>query len=500
MDTAVGQPRGRSRGSRATTLPPFAVTFVFSRRLFLRLLGIVYLIAFATLGAQMTGLVGSRGILPIGELLSRARSAYGSDAFHAFPTLLWLSSSDAMLLLLCWGGAALSLLLVCDVVPVVACPLLWVFYLSLTVAGQVFLEFQWDMLLLEAGLVACLYAPLRSPRAEPNPIVRWVLWSLAFKLTFLSGITKLASGDPTWAAWTAMTYHYWTQPLPTWTSWYVSQLPVAFHYWSVPGMFATELVVPFAIFLPPRFRRTRLIACVLMILLQAGIGATGNYGFFNLLTIVLYLALLDDQTLRRRPVMQPESEPARPEPRPWRVAMSIAAVAIACLSTVALVREIQLTAGTRVQIARAWPGRVLAWVSPFRSINGYGLFRVMTTERPELVIEVSDDGQDFKEYEFPWKPGDPKRRPAFVEPYMPRLDWQMWFAALDPLGAQYWLDSLAQRILEGEPAVLRLLGPGPLAARPRRVRIAVYDYRFTTRAERERSGAWWVRTFRGDLN
>ena len=476
------------------------MTFVFSRRLFLRLLGIVYLIAFASLGVQMTGLVGSRGILPIGELLSRAHTAYGVEAFHAFPTLLWLSSGDAMLLFLCWGGAALSLLLICDLVPVMGCALLWVFYLSLTVAGQVFLEFQWDMLLLEAGLLACLYAPLRSPAAEPNPIVRWVLWSLAFKLTFLSGITKLASGDPTWAAWTAMTYHYWTQPLPTWTSWYAAQLPTAFHHWSVPGMFATELLVPFAIFLPPRFRRTRLIACVLMILLQAGIGATGNYGFFNLLTIVLYLALLDDQTLRRRPVMQPASDPPRPEPRTWRVAISIAAVAIACLSTVALVREIQLTARTRAQIVRAWPGRVLDWVSPFRSINGYGLFRVMTTERPELVIEVSDEGPDFKEYAFRWKPGDPQRRPAFVEPHMPRLDWQMWFAALDPLDARYWLDSLAQRILEGEPSVIRLLGPSPSAARPRRVRIAVYDYRFTTRGERARSGAWWVRTFRGNLN
>ena len=476
------------------------MTFVFSRRLFLRLLGIVYLIAFASLGVQMTGLVGSRGILPIGELLSRARAEYGVEAFHAFPTLLWLSSGDAMLLFLCWGGAALSLLLICDLVPVMGCALLWVFYLSLTVAGQVFLEFQWDMLLLEAGLLACLYAPLRSPAAEPNPIVRWVLWSLAFKLTFLSGITKLASGDPTWAAWTAMTYHYWTQPLPTWTSWYAAQLPTAFHHWSVPGMFATELLVPFAIFLPPRFRRTRLIACVLMILLQAGIGATGNYGFFNLLTIVLYLALLDDQTLRRRPVMQPASDPPRPEPRTWRVAISIAAVAIACLSTVALVREIQLTARTRAQIVRAWPGRVLDWVSPFRSINGYGLFRVMTTERPELVIEVSDEGPDFKEYAFRWKPGDPQRRPAFVEPHMPRLDWQMWFAALDPLDARYWLDSLAQRILEGEPSVIRLLGPSPSAARPRRVRIAVYDYRFTTRGERARSGAWWVRTFRGNLN
>jgi hypothetical protein len=405
-----------------------------------------------------------------------------------------------MLLFLCWGGAGLSLLLIGGFAPVVTSALLWVFYLSLAVAGQVFLEFQWDMLLLEAGLLAILYAPLRSPGAEPNPIVRWVLWSLAFKLTFLSGITKLVSGDPTWAAWTAMTYHYWTQPLPTWTSWYVVQLPAALHYWSVPGMFATELMVPWAIFLPARFRTTRLIACVLMILLQAGIGATGNYGFFNLLTIVLYLALLDDQTLGWRSTTRPDSDPPRREPGPWRVAVSIAAVAIACLSTVALVREIQLTARTRAQIARAWPGRVLDWVSPFRSINGYGLFRVMTTERPVLVIEVSDDDRTFREYEFRWKPGDPGRRPAFVEPHMPRLDWQMWFAALDPPGAQYWLESLAQRILEGEPAVLRLLGTGPLTARPRRVRIAYYEYRFSTPAERARSGAWWVRTFRGNLN
>ena len=476
------------------------MTFVFSRRLFLRLLGFVYLSAFASLGVQITGLVGSRGILPIGALLSQARATYGAEAVHAFPTLLWLSSGDAMLLLLCWGGALLSVLLIVGLAPAVTSAVLWVFYLSLTVAGQVFLEFQWDMLLLETGLLACLYAPLRSPDAEPNPIVRWVLWSLAFKLTFLSGITKLASGDPTWAAWTAMTYHYWTQPLPTWTSWYAAQSPAAVQYWSVPAMLAFELIVPFAIFLPARFRAMRLIACALMTLLQVGIAATGNYGFFNLLTIVLYLALLDDQTLRRRPAVQPDRAPPRPEPRSWRLAISVAAVAIACLSTVAFVREIQLTARTRAQIARAWPGRILDWVSPFRSVNGYGLFRVMTTERLELVIEVSGDEQNFEEYEFRWKPGDPRRRPAFVEPHMPRLDWQMWFAALDPAGAAYWLDSLGQRILEGEPSVLRLLGPRPFSARPRRVRIAAYDYRFTTPAERARNGAWWVRTFRGYLN
>jgi hypothetical protein len=203
--------------------------------------------------------------------------------------------------------------------------------------------------------------------------------------------------------------------------------------------------------------------------------------------------MLDDRTLRRRPnVQQPDADAPRPEPAFWRVATGAAAVAIGCLSLVAFVREMQLTAGTPSQIARAWPGRALAWVEPFRSINGYGLFRVMTTERPELVIEVSENGQDFKECR--WKPGDPTRRPAFVEPHMPRLDWQMWFAALDPFGAERWLEPLAMRLADGEPAVVRLLGPSPLAGPPRSVRLGYYDYRFTTPAERSQSGDWWVRT------
>ena len=478
------------------------VTFVFSRRLFLRLLGITYLIAFASLGVQMTGLVGSHGILPIADFLPRARNTLGPDAYHLLPTLLWLWSGDTALALFCWAGAVLSLVLIAGFAPVPTSALLWVLYLSLTVAGQVFLEFQWDLLLLETGLLACLYAPIRAAASEPNPIVRWVLWGLAFKLTFLSGITKVLSGDPTWADWTAMTYHYQTQPIPAPTSWYAHQSPAAILYWSVPAMLAIELVVPFAIVLPARFRKTRFVSCALMTLLQVAIGATGNYGFFNWLAIVLYLALLDDQTLRlgRRAIARAEGETRPPEPKVWRVATSLAAVAIAGLSVVAFVREIQVTAGTSTQIERSWPGRVLGWLSPFRSVNGYGLFRVMTTARPELVIQVSENGRDWTDYEFKWKPGDPNRRPPFVAPYMPRLDWQMWFAALDPAGAQYWLESLMRRIRDGEPAVIRLLGPIPIAGRPLEVRVAYYDYRFTTPAERARSGAWWIRTLKGYLN
>jgi lipase maturation factor 1 len=475
-------------------------TFAFSRDLFLRLLGLVYLIAFLSLAVQITGLVGSRGILPIGQVLTLARSQYGAQAYRILPTLLWLGSSDGVLTFLCWAGAALALVAVAGRARAPIFVLLWALYLSLTVAGQVFLEFQWDALLLETGVLACLYAPLRASRAiEPNPIVRWVLWSLAYKLTFLSGITKILSGDPSWAAWTAMTYHYETQPLPAWISWYAHQLPARLHYWSVPAAFAIELAAPFAIFLPVRFWWTRLVACAAMTLFQLSIAATGNYGFFNLLAIVLYLALLDDQTLRLRPSGPVADKNMPREPVAWRVATSTMAIGIAVVSTITFVQEMERTAGTPVQLEGAWADQVVRWLGPFRSINGYGLFRVMTTARPEIVIEVSADGQEWKEYEFRWKPGDPRRRPRFVEPHMPRLDWQMWFAALDPGGAQYWLAPLLQRILAGEPSVLRLLGPSPLTAPPRFARLAYYRYRFTTRAERAGTGAWWVRTFEGYL-
>jgi hypothetical protein len=490
------------------------VTFVRSRWLFLRLVGVIYLIAFVSLAVQITGLVGERGILPAGQFLSQAHDACGSEAYINWPTLIWISQRDAFLSLLAWGGAVVSLLLIAGLAPLVSAALLWLLYLSLSIAGQVFLEFQWDALLLETGLLAILYAPVvwRSRIAtdpEPPAAVRWVLWFLAFKLTFLSGITKILSGDRTWANWTALTYHYETQPIPAWTSWYMHQLPTWLHVWSVAGMFVIELAVPWLIFVPPRFARVRLVAALLMMSLQLGIAATGNYGFFNLLTIVLYLALLDDGVLmaglKPRPTIRATSRRAveanaRPTGRAatWHLLGSGAAIAIAGLSVMTVLREIDTTWG-RTGLEWTWSDSALRLVAPLNSINGYGLFRVMTTERPEIVIEVSGDGTTWKEYEFRWKAGDVYRRPRFVEPHMPRLDWQMWFAALDPRGAQRWLAPFVQRLLDREPTVLRLLGPNPLDSPVRCAKLAYYQYHFTTGAERAANGAWWKRERVGDL-
>ncbi len=278
--------------------------FQLSRWLFLRLLAVVYLLAFGSLAPQLPGLVGADGLLPAAEYLDRAREFFGARAYYQFPTLAWIAAGDWALLALCWSGIVLAILALAGVAPMATFALLWALYLSLTVAGQDFLSFQWDILLLEAGLLACLYAPPGwrphlTDAAEPVPAVRWLLWGLAFKLTFLSGATKLVSGDPTWSGLTALTFHYQTQPLPAWTSWYAHSLPVWLHMCSAAVMFLIEIVVPFGALAPARFRRVRMLACALMCLLQIGIAATGNYGFFGLLTVTLYLALLDDSALGR---------------------------------------------------------------------------------------------------------------------------------------------------------------------------------------------------------
>jgi lipase maturation factor 1 len=472
-----------------------------SRALFLRLLALVYLVAFASLATQMTGLVGERGLLPVGEFLDRARDAYGTGAYRLFPTLLWFSHTDAILNLLCWSGVAVSLLLLAGVAPIASAFVLWALYLSLTIAGQTFLQFQWDGLLLETGLLAILYAPpvwWSRPGTDiaPPTIVRWVLAGLALKVTFLSGITKILSGDPTWANLTALRYHYETQPLPMWTGWYMHQLPQSVQAWSTAGMFFVELVVPWVMLLPTRWRRARLIGCALMIALQLGIAATGNYGFFNLLTIVLYLAVLDDHRLEGSVGQVPaEERGGEGGPAGWRHFANAAAVVIALLSAMTFFREMDWTWRRQSPLEHLWSSRVLSWVAPLDSINGYGLFRVMTTERPEIVIEVSEDGATWKEQEFRWKPGDLKRRPAIVQPHMPRLDWQMWFAALDPASAQEWLRPLTLRLLTREPAVVDLLAPSPLRGAPQFARLAYYRYHFTSRQERAETGAWWKREF-----
>jgi len=461
--------------------------------LFLRLLGLCYLTAFVSLWVQIDGLVGSRGILPVTRFLDWVRERAGREAYGLLPTLCWFDSSDGFLHLLCGGGTLACLLLIAGFAPTVCLALAWVLYLSLSIAGQVFLDFQWDFLLLEVGFLAILFAPrlwrMRIAFEPPAAILFLLRW-LLFRLMFSSGFVKLASGDPAWRHLTALTYHYETQPLPPWTAWFMHQLPVSFQKFSCLVMFSIELAVPLLVFAP---RRLRLFAFGALVTFQLLIASTGNYAFFNLLTVALCVLLLDDAAFPRELQEKTTARKAAAGGKwPGWVLAPVAA-------TVLLVSLVEFS-GT-LRHAGAWPGlalRLTRAAMPYRSVNTYGLFSIMTTSRPEIVIEGSEDGSSWRAYEFRWKPGDLLRRPGFVAPHQPRLDWQMWFAALGSYRENPWFISFLARLLQGSPEVLRLFEKNPFPDHPPRfVRAVLYDYHFTDPAARRQTGAWWRREPRG---
>jgi hypothetical protein len=319
---------------------------------------------------------------------------------------------------------------------------------------------------------------------------RWLL----FRLMFGSGVVKLRSGDPTWRSLTALTYHYETQPLPTWIGFYAHHLPTRVHVTSAAVMFVIELLLPWLIWLPPPWRRLPLVGFVGF---QILIAATGNYAFFNVLTIALCVFLADPAWLPRR--WRPTAATGEAQATlfgPWPRAVLAPFVAV-----VLLISTIELTEATLVGLP--WPSPAIGLAraaSPLRSVNSYGLFAVMTTTRPEIVIEGSDDGENWRAYEFRHKPGDLGRRPGFVAPHQPRLDWQMWFAALGPCDQSPWLQRLFQRLREGSPPVLGLLGSNPFPDRPPRyVRALLYDYHFADLATHRRTGEWWQRRLEGEF-
>ena len=441
-------------------------------------MGGVYFLAFGSLLIQVRGLLGSRGILPTGAVVAAVKKELGSKAFLSFPTVFLFSSSDFFLTFCAAFGMVLALLLIAGILSVPVLILLWFLYLSFVTVGQEFLFYQWDALLLETGFMS-IFLPLAAP---PGFIVMFAYWFFIFRFIFSSGWVKLASGDSTWRNLRALCYHYETQPLPNRIAWYLHQLPEPVQKLSTIGVFFFELVVPFLALGPPSMR---LAAFALLVSFQLLIFFSGNYAFFNLLTIVLCVPLLDDRYLKvfgdlpSVPALAGQAE--------------VVVVFVASLFSIFLALNI-------IQLMRLfyrphWISRLLAVLEPFGISNHYGLFAVMTTERLEFVIEGSHDLAEWEAYEFRWKPGNLAIPPKQVAPHQPRLDWQMWFAALDPESIDPWLQSFVRRLLQGSAPVHVLLKEVPFKENPPKyIRLALYRYHFTDFDLRRETRMWWQRT------
>ncbi|MCX7113899.1 MAG: lipase maturation factor family protein [Proteobacteria bacterium] len=452
---------------------------------FLRLLALIYLAAFASLAIQVDGLLGSDGILPVRDFLGNAFNQLGLSAYWQMPTVFWMDASDSALRLVCYAGIAASLSVFLDFHASMGLLVCYALYLSLVSVGQVFTGYQWDAFLLESGFLALF---LRGG----SPVTPWLFRFLLFRFMFMGGVVKLASGDPAWRQLTALDYHFETQPLPSPLAWHAHHFPEPMLQFFTGLVFFIELAVPFMVFMP---RKYRLFAAFNFVALQTTIILTGSYNFFNLLTIALCVFLLDEADMSRllgarlsRRILPTVKMPGRAAH--WIAGLYAGFVLAVCGSWVWLSNAHQRP----VQPFYA----MMPFASSFSLVNPYGPFAVMTTERREIVLEGSDDGQTWLAYPFNYKPGELNKPLRWNIPHQPRLDWQMWFAALGDIRQNPWLMRVFDKLFTGSPSVLALFYSNPFPDHPPRyLRASLYRYTFTNGQDRNATGDIWRREFIG---
>lgn len=483
---------------KAKSVATRASEYSFSSWAFQRVLGLCYAAAFGSLAAQITGLIGRRGILPAEHLVGVIENS--NLQLQVLGVFNLTGISDGSLQLICWLGALAGGLAAIGFATPLMFLFCWFSWLSMVHIGQDFLSFQWDILLLEAGFLSIFLAPWRvldwpigkhkTSLGAPPIVSVWLFQWLLFRLMFESGLCKIASGDETWRSFTAMNYHYHTQPLPTPLAWLCDKSPELLLKSITFSTLAIELIVPFLV----PIARLRIVAAFLLMFLQICIALTGNYAYFNLLTFAVCFFLIRNSDWIRFYALFTKKIPARFRNQSPVLAHKLMALMVASLIFGISVLEIG-------KIILPLPDVIqecLDLSSRYYLVNSYGLFATMTTVRDEIVLEGSSDGLTWKEYQFRYKPGSLDVPPCIVAPFQPRLDWQMWFAALGDISYSPWFAHFIIRVFEGSPAVLHLLKSNPFPDRPPEyLRARLYTYTFAGFDDLIHTGNWWRREYKG---
>ena len=410
------------------------------------------------------------------------------SALAAVPSLFWVDHSDAALRAVAWAGFALSCVVAAGYANAVLMAALWLLYASIVHVGQDWYGYGWEIQLIETGFLAIFLCPLLDgrpfPRRAPPLVVLWLFRWLIFRIMLGAGLIKLR-GDPAWRDLTALYYHFETQPIP-------NPLSRSFHFLPHPLLQAgvvfnhvAELAAPWLVLGPRMLRR---LGGAAIVLFQSTLLLSGNLSFLNWLTIVPALACFDDavwsKLLPRALVERARraAENARPSPAMARTSWALAAlVGVLSVGPVLNMLSSQQIMNTSF--------------TPLALVNTYGAFGSVGRERLNVVFEGSDAAEpdeqaEWKPYPYRALPVDVERRPPQVAPYQPRLDWQMWFAAMGSPERYPWTLHLVWKLLHNDPGALSLLGENPFPERPPRyVRAMLYRYRFAAPGE----GAWWKR-------
>ncbi len=490
-----------------------------ARFLFLRVLGLVYLAAFGSLALQIMPLFGSSGILPVETFVESAAAQLGGTVagFTQLPSIFWFVQSDAVLLAGAWLGVVLSLVLLLGYANVPLVLTLWGLYMSYVNVGQVFYSYGWESQLLETGLQSVFLLPLWNPRPfalRPPPLLVWLLRWLTMRIHLGAGLIKLR-GDACWRKLTCLGTHFETQPIPNPLSPWFHHLPSPVHKLGVLYNHVAELVAPFTALAEPLARGynraaekltllkadigvargLRLAGGAVMLGLQVVLILSGNLSFLNWLTIAPLLSFFDDRFLERflpqRLVAKAREAKEAADPvstarhaANWLLVLAVVLLSVPVVVNLASPNQAMNTSFNRLKL-----------------VNTYGAFGSIWVERPELIVEGTQDptpgpGTEWTEYHFAGKPGDPDGPLPVVAPYQPRVPWQFWFAAVSEPAREPWLLHLTWMLLQGNDQAEKLLSHNSFPDDPPEyIRIQLYHYEFTEPGEagtwnRELVGTW----------
>ncbi|MGH8093181.1 MAG: lipase maturation factor family protein [Chthoniobacterales bacterium] len=466
-------------------------SYWLTRFLILRLLGIVYAIAFLVAANQIIPLVGSDGLLPLGNFVSNVRSALSGSlgAFLRLPSIFWFNHSDGALLVSAWIGFALSCVVASGYANAILITILWALYMSFVHLGQDWYSYGWETQLLETGFLAIFLCPLLDPRPFPKRppplVVLWLFRWLIFRIMFGAGMIKIR-GDESWRNLTTLYYYYETQPIPNGLSRWFHFLPRAVLRGGVLLNHFAELVAPWFVFWP---RIARLIAGSVIIVFQITIALGGNLSFLNWLTIIPAIACFDDRALAKiLPRALTNRAAAARERAVVSRPMSVAGWAVAALVAILSIQPV-LNIISPHQIMNTS-------FDPLDLVNTYGAFGSVGHERFNVVFEGTsdaepDDSADWKPYPYKGLPVALDERPPQIAPYQLRLDWQMWFAAMGSPNEYPWTLNLIWKLLHNDQGAVSLFRFNPFPKKPPRyIRAVLYRYSFV---RPNPQGLWWKR-------
>ena len=478
-------------------------TFFLTRFVLLRLLGLVYGVAFLVAAQQNLALMGHDGLTPIDQpvqelVTAKLQAENPLSRWWDFPTIYQWSPTDQCLQWLAWTGVAISAVVLAGFANSILLCALWFLYLSIVTAaaGTPWYGYGWEFQLLETGFIAIFLCPLFDGQPfsrRPPPVVTiWLYRWFIFRIMLGAGLIKWR-GDECWRDLTALIYHYETQPVPNPISRWLHFAPVWFNKGGVLWNHFIELVVPWFLFIPLRVVQNTV--GVLLVSFQVILILSGNLSFLNWLTIIPCIACLDDSFWRRvlpRFITQ-RAEAGVEFPKSVLAPLILSSI-FACVVVKYSIPVVENLLSPNQEMNNSYDNLHL--------VNTYGAFGSISRVRYETVLEGTNDllpsmVSEWREYPFKVKPGDVMRRPPWISPYHYRLDWQMW---IDTQGQRWhpWLPHLVWKLLHNDPVALGLLAGNPFPeGPPRYIQVKVYKYQYAPLGNPQ--GRFWTREEAGTI-